>query len=527
MQGLIEWTEAKLAELDIEGGSPDSSDQEAEPDQARGVAIRRRMQQSRIKEIPFGGAPASLRAAASDFARSRMEALDPVYIPDPNDLIPDEEFELVWADEIIDLPSTSPGVEDVNRRHFMENCLLILEGLAHPENPERRQFARIPNPPMEYLAPELLKATGHLLRQDPFAHSLPNLFHAVGRELGALPSRKHFMEALLNQRQYPLKPLTPGGPLHVFPPAHLQKRVYKALAKVRRENRTLHWLDAVPQSSSPYVQPLLRRQMAGLPGRPLLPMGPDRVGLRHHLAEIVPEADWMPIQAEATRILSQQPEKQMPLEDLLNQLPTPMVSRLKQSAYLLDAVLLADYGFIPGRSKSLIGLAETTPLLPQAEEADFPFEPEQGRDILRDLLNGKRISSELSKEERRAALRELNRLSEELQATALIREASRTSKADQVLPNPYRDGTLVAEIFDHLLSSPSTFDEVKALFGDTAKTRSAFYMVTSPRRSRKKGDLRGHPSAKGHLYFAEKSPGQNGKWHLLPRNPPLPPRQRG
>jgi hypothetical protein len=84
-------------------------------------------------------------------------------------------------------------------------------------------------------------------------------------------------------------------------------------------------------------------------------------------------------------------------------------------------------------------------------------------------------------------------------------------------------------IFRRILEYPSSIEElIKYLTAQTGiaaeKARAYVYAVTSPRKFRHNGDPRGSVSAQGHLYYVERDASK--RYHIHPRNPPLPPLKR-
>ena len=95
--------------------------------------------------------------------------------------------------------------------------------------------------------------------------------------------------------------------------------------------------------------------------------------------------------------------------------------------------------------------------------------------------------------------------------------------------NPYREGSSYHLVFEKLAQNDGmTVDCLRqtirnAMHKEEYLAANDVKVVLSPRRelSGRLKDVRGHRSAKGHLYYAEQD--SAGVWRVFPRNPPLPP----
>jgi hypothetical protein len=101
------------------------------------------------------------------------------------------------------------------------------------------------------------------------------------------------------------------------------------------------------------------------------------------------------------------------------------------------------------------------------------------------------------------------------------------------LSNPYRKGGSYHLVFQTLLDADGTTvaelrDVIVRRMPEKADYQAGndIKVVLTPRKGSPEDqpDVRGHTSAKGHLYYAEKDPAS--RWRVFPRTPPMKPRGR-
>lgn len=259
-----------------------------------------------------------------------------------------------------------------------------------------------------------------------------------------------------------------------------------------------------PTSQHPlnYVTPALRMALYRRRDLGVLPFGPQTLGALHHLPEMLTPVRRQAIcdQLAACVLKSTHLQSRPRLRQLLHFLSRTSQELLDNNPYLLEAVLLWDQQnrFRPGQTKDHVVF-----LRPGAAVAAF-----QG---LADV-------SETDAED-----------DAENDAEGDRRACAAPEGGCPPPPNPYREKTPSAWVYDLLSQRAMTYEEVErrlAVLGfPSGRVRSAFYVVTSPTREGHRADPRGHFSAKGHLYYAEKD--SQKRIRLYGRAMPLPEKRRG